>query len=85
VVEEPEVPEEPEEPEETDEPDEVVEEPEVEDESTALGPVVDDFAVVEAPAMDMPTPKLSPKAPRAAAAAITGLLSFMVILLCGPI
>ncbi len=68
----------PEEPDVPDEPEELVEDPEVDDDSTAVDPVVDDLALVEAPAMDMPTPKLSPKAPRATPAASSGLLSFMV-------
>jgi hypothetical protein len=72
-----EAPEEPDEPDDPDEPEELVEDPEVDDDRTAVEPVVDDFALVEAPAMDIPTPKLSPKAPRAAPAARTGLLCFI--------
>jgi hypothetical protein len=81
VPDEPDVPEEPDVPdvpEEADEPEELVEDPEVDDDSTAVDPVVDDLALVEAPATDMPTPKLKPKAPRATPAASTGLLRFMV-------
>jgi hypothetical protein len=87
VVDEPEAPDEPDEPDAPDEPDDpdepeeadgVVEDAEVDDDRTAVEPVVDDLALVEAPAIDIPTPKLSPKAPRAAPAARTGLLSFMV-------
>ena len=72
------VPEEPDVPDEPDEAEELVEDPEVDDDSTAVDPVVDDLALVEAPAMDMPTPKLSPKAPSATPAASSGLLRFMV-------
>ena len=71
-------PDEPEEPVEPEEPDDVVEDPEVDEDRTAVEPVVDDFVLVEAPAIDIPTPKLSPKAPRAAPATRAGLLSFMV-------
>jgi hypothetical protein len=75
---EPDAPDEAEEPDEPEEPDAVVEDPEVDEDRTAVEPEVDDFVLVEAPAIDIPTPKLSPKAPRAAPAARTGLLSFMV-------
>lgn len=71
-----------------DEPEELVEDPEVDDpevddpevvdESTAVDPDAGDLALVEAPAMDIPTPKLSPKAPRATPPASSGLLSFMI-------
>jgi hypothetical protein len=71
------VPDEPDEPEVPEEPEELVEDPAVDD-SAALDPVVDELALVEAPATDMPTPKLRPKAPRATAAATSGLLRFMV-------
>jgi hypothetical protein len=84
VVDEPDAPDEPDVPDELDAPDEpeelgeVLEDPEVDEDRTAVEPVVDDFVLVEAPAIDIPTPKLSPKAPRAAPAARAGLLRFMV-------
>jgi hypothetical protein len=71
-------PDEPEEPDELEGPDDVVEDPEVDEDRTAVEPEVDDFMLVEAPAIDIPTPKLSPKAPRAAPAARAGLFSFML-------
>jgi hypothetical protein len=67
----------PDEPDVPDAPVELVEDPDVDDDSTAVEPVVDGLALVEAPAMDIPTPKLRPKAPRATPVASNGFFSFM--------